>query len=155
MVLYCKEGGCGRSLKRSPLQTSAFQSPREKNTSKTDHSTRLGFSLVTNQSRIFSIKPPNLSTMAPSDTAIIAEIKNAIATVYADPETRDLLTVRRIRETVEPKLGLDVGFLSSEKWKDKSKKIIKDYAVGVPITLSSSNSNRFLTEPIDRETRSC
>jgi hypothetical protein len=67
--------------------------------------------------------------MAPPEKEIIAAIHNAIELIYADPASRDNLTVRVVREAVEPKLGLERGFLTREEWKEKSKKIIKEYAV--------------------------
>jgi hypothetical protein len=67
--------------------------------------------------------------MAPSEKQIIAEIHTVIERIFADPSSRDYLTVRVVRETVEPKLGLEKGFLTQAEWKEKSKKIIKEYAV--------------------------
>jgi hypothetical protein len=67
--------------------------------------------------------------MAPSEKQIIAEIHTVIERIYADPSSRENLTVRVVRETVEPKLGLEKGFLTQAEWKEKSKKIIKEYAV--------------------------
>jgi len=65
--------------------------------------------------------------MAPSEKAIIAELHGTVQAMYAeDPET---LTVRNVRNKVEGDLGLEAGFLSSATWKEKSKGIIKDYAV--------------------------
>ena len=65
--------------------------------------------------------------MAPSEKAIIDGIYAAIKAIHsADPET---LTVRNVRNKTEADLGLEAGILSNESWKDKSKKIIKDYAV--------------------------
>ncbi|KAH9222198.1 hypothetical protein DL95DRAFT_286340 [Leptodontidium sp. 2 PMI_412] len=64
--------------------------------------------------------------MAPSEKEIVDGIYAVIKTLHStDPET---LTVRNVRNKVEADLGLDTGFLSNESWKDKSKKIIKDYA---------------------------
>ena len=67
--------------------------------------------------------------MAPSEKQIIAEIHTVIEQIYADPANRDNLTVRLVRDNVEPKLGLEKGFLTQAQWKEKSKKIIKEYAV--------------------------
>lgn len=65
--------------------------------------------------------------MASSEKAIIDGIHAAIKVLHsADPET---LTVRNVRNKAEADLGLETGLLSSVSWKDKSKQIIKDYAV--------------------------
>ncbi|KAH7369714.1 hypothetical protein BKA65DRAFT_3907 [Rhexocercosporidium sp. MPI-PUGE-AT-0058] len=64
--------------------------------------------------------------MAPSEKDIVDGIYAAIKTLHSsDPET---LTVRNVRNKAEADLGLETGLLSNESWKDKSKKIIKDYA---------------------------
>jgi hypothetical protein len=67
--------------------------------------------------------------MAQSDKQIIAEIHTVIRQIYSDPLDRENLTVRHVRDLVEPKLGLEKGFLTQDQWKEKSKKIIKEYAV--------------------------
>jgi hypothetical protein len=67
--------------------------------------------------------------MAPSEKAIIAELHSTIEQIYADPKDRENLTVRHVRDLVEPKLALEKGFLTQPQWKEKSKKIIKEYAV--------------------------
>ncbi|KAE9369380.1 hypothetical protein N431DRAFT_413262 [Stipitochalara longipes BDJ] len=66
--------------------------------------------------------------MAPSERQIIATIHTVIEQIYSVPENRDNLTVRAVRDAVEPKLGLTKGFLTQAEWKEKSKKIIKEYA---------------------------
>ncbi|CZT08325.1 hypothetical protein WAI453_007305 [Rhynchosporium graminicola] len=64
--------------------------------------------------------------MAPSEKAIVAGIYAAIKELHStNPET---LTVRNVRNKAEADLGTESGFLSNESWKEKSKKIIKDYA---------------------------
>jgi hypothetical protein len=68
-------------------------------------------------------------TMALSEEKIIAEIRNVIELIFEDPSSREQLTVRGVRDTVEPKLGLEKGFLTRQEWKEKSKILIKDYAV--------------------------
>lgn len=69
--------------------------------------------------------------MAPSEKQIIAELHASIEKIYADPASRESLTVRVVRDLVEPKLGLEKGFLTQAEWKEKSKKIIKEYAVRI------------------------
>ena len=65
--------------------------------------------------------------MAPSEKEIIAGMHAAVKTLFAvDPET---LTVRNVRNKAEADLGLEAGFLTNKQWKDKSKEIIKGYAV--------------------------
>jgi hypothetical protein len=68
-------------------------------------------------------------TMALSEEKIIAEIRNVIELIFEDLSSREQLTVRGVRDTVEPKLGLEKGFLTRQEWKEKSKILIKDYAV--------------------------
>jgi hypothetical protein len=68
-------------------------------------------------------------TMSLSEEKIIAEIRNVIELIFEDPSSREQLTVRGVRDTVEPKLGLEKGFLTRPEWKEKSKILIKDYAV--------------------------
>ncbi len=67
--------------------------------------------------------------MSLSEEKIIAEIRNVIELIFEDPSSREQLTVRGVRDTVEPKLGLEKGFLTRPEWKEKSKILIKDYAV--------------------------
>jgi hypothetical protein len=67
--------------------------------------------------------------MAPSEKTLIAEIKSEIKSVYDNPAERDSLTVRYIRNRLEARLGLEDGFFQQGAWKDKSKTLIKDYAV--------------------------
>ncbi|CAL3969776.1 unnamed protein product [Diplocarpon coronariae] len=64
--------------------------------------------------------------MAPSDKNIAAAIARAVETLFADPELRETLTVRTARTKAEEGLGLDAGFLSTGKWKDRSKKSIRE-----------------------------
>ena len=52
-----------------------------------------------------------------------------IEEIYSVPENRENLTVRAVRDAVEPRLGLAKGFFTQAEWKEKSKKLIKEYAV--------------------------
>lgn len=73
----------------------------------------------------------NPIAMAPSEKAIVAGMYAAVNALYAvDPDT---LTVRNVRNKVEADMGLETGLLSNEAWKDKSKGIIKGYAVCVTL----------------------
>lgn len=73
----------------------------------------------------------NPIAMAPSEKEIVAGMYAAVKALYAvDPET---LTVRNVRNKVEADMGLEAGLLSNEAWKDKSKGIIKGYAVCVTL----------------------
>ena len=65
--------------------------------------------------------------MAPSNKAIEASLRNAVEKAYK--EDRDSLTVKRVRTQVESNLGLVDGFFTSAEWKDKSKALIKEWAV--------------------------
>ncbi|WYZ34090.1 hypothetical protein EsH8_I_000366 [Colletotrichum jinshuiense] len=64
--------------------------------------------------------------MAPSDKKIQAALLEAVHGVFKS--NKDDLTVNFIRKRVESELELEDGFFSSGKWKDKSKKLIKELA---------------------------
>lgn len=68
--------------------------------------------------------------MAPSDKKIQAALLEAVHGVFKS--NKDDLTVNFIRKRVESELELEDGFFSSGKWKDKSKKLIKELAVITP-----------------------
>jgi hypothetical protein len=68
--------------------------------------------------------------MAPSEKVIVAEIKSTIEDIYSRPEDRPSLTVKNVRTQAEQKLGLEEGFFVQDMWKERSKKLIKSYAVG-------------------------
>ncbi|KAK4204510.1 hypothetical protein QBC40DRAFT_336732 [Triangularia verruculosa] len=59
-----------------------------------------------------------------TDKAITAELSSVVEQIYKGPD-RDKLSVNYARELVEEKLGLDEGFLKEDKWKAKSKEIIR------------------------------
>ena len=67
--------------------------------------------------------------MAPSEKTVVAEIKSTIEQIYSRPEDRESLTVKNVRGIVERKLGLEEGFFLQDAWKDKTKNLIKSYAV--------------------------
>ncbi|KAL0939727.1 transcriptional regulator [Colletotrichum truncatum] len=64
--------------------------------------------------------------MAPSDEKLETELLNAVRDIWKSD--REQLTVNFIRKRVEDDLDLEDGFFSSGKWKDKSKKLIKELA---------------------------
>ncbi|ROT37958.1 hypothetical protein SODALDRAFT_279031 [Sodiomyces alkalinus F11] len=64
--------------------------------------------------------------MAPSDKKLEAELRNAVREVAR--KNREDLTVNNVRKLVEEKLALVHGFFSSEKWKARSKTLIKTVA---------------------------
>ncbi|KAK0710473.1 hypothetical protein B0T21DRAFT_387387 [Apiosordaria backusii] len=59
-----------------------------------------------------------------TDKAIAAELASVVEQIYNGPD-RDKLSVNYAREVVEEKLGLDEGFLKEDRWKAKSKDIIR------------------------------
>lgn len=65
----------------------------------------------------------------PANRILEAKLRNAVEEIYANEQLRDGLTVRLIRDKVEEELDLGAGFFSTPEWKDKSKGIIKDWAV--------------------------
>jgi hypothetical protein len=65
--------------------------------------------------------------MAPPDSALIAQIKKAVHSIFTTD--REQLTVKKVRSAVEQVLDLDAGFFLSPEWKDKSKKIIVTHVV--------------------------
>lgn len=68
--------------------------------------------------------------MAPSDKEIEATILAKVREVFKTDI--DNLNVNSIRRRVESDLELEEEMLSSGKWKDKSKKLIKELAVTYP-----------------------
>jgi hypothetical protein len=82
--------------------------------------------------------------MAPSEKAIFAEIKSTIDDIYSRPEDRPSLTVKNVRTQVEQKLGLQEGFFVQDAWKEKSKNLIKSYAVRSKAIVPSTSANKFI-----------
>lgn len=66
--------------------------------------------------------------MAPSDNQLEGILRNTVEEVYRS-DKQDDLTVRFVRDKVEHDLGLAHGFFSTPEWKDKSKLLIKSWAV--------------------------
>lgn len=65
--------------------------------------------------------------MAPSAKKLEEALLDGTYEVYqVDPEET---SVNKVRKHVEEKLSLEDGFFSNEKWKAKSKKIIKQRVV--------------------------
>jgi hypothetical protein len=82
--------------------------------------------------------------MAPSEKVIFAEIKSTIDDIYSRPEDRPSLTVKNVRNQVEQKLGLEEGFFVQNSWKEKSKNLIKSYAVGYKAIVPSTSADEFI-----------
>lgn len=76
--------------------------------------------------------------MAPSTKAIEAALRSAVERQYA--EDADILTVKYIRSKVESELELGDGFLVTEEWKDKSKVLIKEWAVSFVSNIARLNA---------------
>lgn len=69
--------------------------------------------------------------MAPSAAKLKEALIEGTREVYqAEP---DGTSVNKVRRHVEEKLGLEDGFFTSEAWKQKSKTIIKEQVVGLPL----------------------
>jgi len=66
--------------------------------------------------------------MAPSTKVLEGKLRTAVDEVF-NSDIRDQLTVRLIRNKVEEELELEDGFFVQEEWKEKSKRIIKEWAV--------------------------
>jgi hypothetical protein len=66
--------------------------------------------------------------MAPSERVLIDKLK-ATALAIFNSEERDQLSVKKVRDKLEAQLGLEKGFFLQPNWKDKSKTIVKEYAV--------------------------
>ncbi|OLN96173.1 hypothetical protein CCHL11_03314 [Colletotrichum chlorophyti] len=64
--------------------------------------------------------------MAPSDKKLEAELLKTVRDVFKKDSNQ--LSVNCVRKHVEENLGLDDGFFSSQKWKNKSKTLIKELA---------------------------
>ncbi|GKT43417.1 uncharacterized protein ColSpa_03598 [Colletotrichum spaethianum] len=67
--------------------------------------------------------------MAPSDKELEAALLDTVRDVFKTDI--DNLTVNFIRKRVESTLELEDGFFSSGKWKDKSKKLVKELATAL------------------------
>ena len=68
--------------------------------------------------------------MATSATKMEDALIRGTAEVFsAEP---DATTVNKVRKHVEQNLGLEDGFFSSAKWKQKSKGLIKEHVVSSP-----------------------
>ena len=87
--------------------------------------------------------------MAPSTKELEIRLRKAVEKAYKlDP---DSLTVKKVRTQVESDLGLEDGFFTSEDWKDKSKALIKDWAVSElvgfprPIVLTNIRTKSSMT----------
>ena len=78
-----------------------------------------------------------LCAMAPSADRLEDALRNAVEEVYRS-EDQNNLTVRFVRDKVEIELGLDQGFFLTPEWKDRSKLLIKSWAVGI-MPLQSPN----------------
>lgn len=63
----------------------------------------------------------------PADRKIVSSLRSAVLSIFKSD--RDSLTVRKVRDTVADELDLEDGFFAAGEWKDKSKQIIKSYAV--------------------------
>jgi hypothetical protein len=59
-----------------------------------------------------------------------AALRNAVEEVYRS-DNQNNLTVRFVRVKVESELGLDQGFFLKPDWKDRSKALIKSWAVSM------------------------
>jgi hypothetical protein len=97
-----------------------------------------------NNSLSIALQSQHNSTMAPSEKVIFAEIKSIIDDIYSRPEDRPSLTVKNVRNQVEQKLALDEGFFVQDAWKEKSKNLIKSYAVGCKAIVPSTSANKFI-----------
>lgn len=68
--------------------------------------------------------------MAFSESVLIEKLKATALAIY-NSDDRDQLSVKRVRDRLEEQLGLEKGFFVQPEWKDKSKTIVKDYAVSI------------------------
>jgi hypothetical protein len=66
--------------------------------------------------------------MAPSADRLEDALRSAVEEVYRSQDQNNL-TVRFVRDKVENELELDPGFFVRPEWKDKSKNLIKSWAV--------------------------
>lgn len=80
--------------------------------------------------------------MAPSEKSLVAELRSAVLSTFNGPD-RTLLTVKKIRAKVEEDLELPDEFFSQGAWKEKSKTLIRTYAV------SFKDLCTFTEQPID------
>lgn len=93
------------------------------------------------------------SAMPPSADRLEDTLRSAVEEVYRS-ENQNNLTVRFVREKVENELGLDQGFFLQPDWKDRSKHLIKSWAVCVIHLTLFYRTDPFKDE-IDRRRRAC
>lgn len=72
----------------------------------------------------------NSHNMAPSERVLIDKLKATALAIFNSAE-RDQLSVKRVRDRLEAQLGLEKGFFVQPTWKEKSKTIVKEYAVSI------------------------
>jgi len=68
--------------------------------------------------------------MAPSERVLVDKLKATALAIFNSSE-RDQLSVKRVRDKLEAQLGLEKGFFVQPTWKEKSKAIVKEYAVSI------------------------
>lgn len=92
--------------------------------------TRFSSALSSRFTSLHTTTPLSTSSyiMAPSDNQLEDILRNTVEKVYRSENQNDL-TVRFVRDRVEHDLGLPRGFFSTPEWKDKSKVLIKSWAV--------------------------
>lgn len=66
----------------------------------------------------------------PNDRKLETALRDTVRSIY-DSAERDSLTVNLVRKRVEQQFNLKDGFFVKDKWKERSKVIIKEYAVSV------------------------
>jgi len=69
------------------------------------------------------------SSAEPDHLKIKFELRNTVTRIYENGNLEDL-TVRRVREAAEDKLGLERGWFKAHPyWKNRSKELIEQEAV--------------------------
>jgi len=91
----------------------------------------------------------NLNEMAPSERVLIDKLKATALEIFNGPEREDL-SVKRVRDKLEAQLGLEKGFFTQPEWKDKSKRIVKEYAVSVARLNSLRNANKSVDRAVQQ-----
>ena len=86
-----------------------------------------------------SMSDTSLSDAIPADAELEQGLRDAVRNAFKRGDN-DSITVKRIRATVESKLGLDEGFFKEESaWKEKSKNIIQSEVVSNPVKFAHTS----------------
>ena len=71
----------------------------------------------------------------PADTVLEKALCDVVRAVY-DSGNSDNLTVKRVRKAAEERLDLEEDFFKGSTWKDRSKRVIEQAFVSLPLQIA-------------------